>query len=901
MNEAVQTPLMRQYRQVKAKYPETILLFRMGDFYETFDEDAVIASKALGITLTRRGNGAAGEVPLAGFPYHALESYMPKLLRAGYRVAVCEQLEDPKFAKGIVKRDVIEVATPGIAFSENVLDRKQNNYLACIALPGAAARGDDIVGFSFIDVSTGEFHTCELPLNKLSEQLDTLQPAELLLQKRDLESLKNLLTHRQRILITKMDDWIFHYDYAYELLAGHFKTQTLKGFGLEEMQLGVVAAGSILNYLQETQKANLQHIKRIVPYDLGSVMALDESTKRNLEITSSLGASKFGSEGTLFSILDRTLTPMGGRMLKRWISQPLKHVDPINERLDAVASLVNHERERSKLREALQPIGDLERLTARIATGRATPREVNQLKYSLEAIPVLQTLLGGAGAPVLETLQSRLTDQQEVVQRIDATLNPDAPMSIGDGNVIRQGFHAELDELRTLASSGKDWIARLQREERDRTGITSLKIGYNNVFGYYIEITNAHKDKAPPDYIRKQTLTNAERYITPQLKEYEEKILNAEEKISSLEKQLFDELRQFIGGNAAAIQHNARMIGALDSFASLAQVAVENNYVRPTIDDSTVLEIMNGRHPVLEKLLPPGERYTPNNTILAAEKDQVHIITGPNMSGKSSYLRQVGLIVLLAQAGSFVPAEAARIGVVDKIYTRVGASDNITSGESTFLVEMHEAAHIVNTATSHSLILLDEVGRGTSTFDGISIAWALTEYLHQRIGARTLFATHYHELNELAELYPRIVNYKVDVREYGDKVIFLHKVLRGFADHSYGIQVAQMAGLPEEVTERAKHILRNLEASELTLLEQAREPAAHADNTPSPSPKSRRVRIEAEPSLNVQMSLFELKNSALDRELSGIDLDRITPMQAMNLLAEIKQKIEKSPPSTQKQ
>ncbi|MBI3578741.1 MAG: DNA mismatch repair protein MutS [Ignavibacteriales bacterium] len=862
---------MRQYQQVKAKHPDTILLFRMGDFYETFDEDAKLASKVLGITLTKRGNGAAGEIPLAGFPHHALDTYLPKLLKAGHRVAVCEQLEDPKFAKGIVKRDVIEVVTPGVAFSEKVLDQKQNNYLVSISLPSPLATGEVSIGFAFIDVSTAEFGVSEFPLKQLVEQVGGLQPAEILVQKRDFDAIQSLLKGKFRGLYTKVDDWVFNFDYGYELLVNHFKTQSLKGFGIEGFHGGVVAAGAVMNYLQETQKANLPHIRKITPYDIGDYIVLDGSTKRNLEITSSISGQ---ADGTLFSVIDRTQTPMGGRLLKAWINRPLKKLAPIQKRLEAVKELVKNEQSRRKIREELSQIGDLERLIGKIATGRANPRELKQLKVYLAQIPTLQSLLDPLQCVTLKELRARLHPLEDLVKTIGAAIEDDPPMSLVDGGVIRKGYNQELDELRSIAYSGKDWIAKLQQQEKQRTGIASLKVGFNNVFGYYIEITNAHKDKIPDDYIRKQTLTNAERYITPDLKEYEEKILHAEEKILALETRLFNEVRLMVADQAVAVQENARIIAMLDCFISLADVAVEFDYACPQVDESLQIEIKEGRHPVIERLLPPGERYTPNDSKLDTGTDQVLIITGPNMSGKSSYLRQVGLIVLLAQIGSFVPAKSAHIGIVDRIYTRVGASDNIASGESTFLVEMHEAANIVNTATERSLILLDEIGRGTSTFDGISIAWALTEYLHERIGAKTLFATHYHELNELAEIFSRIKNYKVDVREYADKVIFLHKVLPGFADHSYGIQVAQMAGLPEEVTDRAKKILKNLEGSELTL---------HGGET------REKGRIGA---AEVQMTLFEMKDDKLRDEIRKLELDKMTPLEAMQKLAELKKKVE---------
>lgn len=864
---------MKQYQQVKAKYPDTILLFRMGDFFETFDEDAQIASKVLGIVLTKRGNGAAGDVPLAGFPHHALDAYLPKLLRAGYRVAVCEQLEDPKFAKGIVKRDVIEVMTPGVAFSEKVLEQKENNFLAAVALPSPIATGENVIGFAFIDVSTGEFGVSEFPLKNFAEQFANLHPPELLVQKRDLETIKSLLGERSKPLMSKVDDWVFNRDYAYEILINHFKTQSLKGFGIEEMSIGVVAAGAVMNYLQEMQKANIPHIKKIVPHDVSEYMVLDASTKRNLEITTTISGQP---DGTLYSIVDRTQTPMGGRMLKQWINRPLKRLDAIRERLSSVKELVENEQARRKIQERLSAIGDLERLIAKIATGRANPREVNQLRSMLAQLPGIQSAFSGLTSPLLRTMNANIDPLPELVSTIGNAIADDPPYALVDGGVIRKGYSAELDEIRALAFGAKDWVAKHQHAERERTGISSLKIGYNNVFGYYIEVTNAHRDKVPENYIRKQTLTNAERFITPELKEYEDKILHAEEKILALETSLFNELRQRIADRSAVIQQNAQTLALLDCLLSLAVVAVENRYSCPAVDESSCITIKDGRHPVIEKLLPPGEHYTPNDITLDTESAQILIITGPNMSGKSSYLRQAGLIVLLAQVGSFVPAASAQIGVVDRIYTRVGASDNIASGESTFLVEMHEAANIVNTATDRSLILLDEIGRGTSTFDGISIAWALTEYIHERIGAKTLFATHYHELNELADAFPRIKNLKVDVREYGDKVIFLHKVLPGFADHSYGIQVAQMAGLPEEVTERAKSVLKNLESSELVMREG-------------------RLDIEGKKSQekHVQLTMFELKDDELRADLDKLDIDSMTPLQALEALATLKKQGEK--------
>lgn len=864
------TPLMRQYQQVKSKYPDTILLFRMGDFYETFDEDAKITAQILGITLTKRGNGAAGETPLAGFPHHALDNYLPKLLKAGKRVAICEQLEDPKFAKGIVKRDVIEVVTPGITFSDKVLESKQNNYICAIFLPSPLATGNDDIGFAFADVSTAEFSTTEFPLKSLKDQIQTINPSEIIVQKRDAETIQNILKDTYTGIYTKLEDWIFNYDYCYELLINQFKTQSLKGFGVEEIKSGIVAAGAILNYLQSTQKENISHIKKITPYNVTDYISLDPSTKRNLEIIKSIEGKE---EGTLFWIIDKTKTPMGGRLLKKWINQPLKNIKLINKRLAAVRELIESTKIKRELINIFTEIGDLERLITKICTARANPRDLVALKNSLSQIEKIKIAIDEVKTETLIEIKNQLQILPELKKTIEDTIVEDPPTNLSDGGVIKNKCNQELDELRTIAHSGKNWIANLQQKERERTGINSLKVGYNNVFGYYIEVTHTHKNKIPSDYIRKQTLTNAERFITPELKEYEEKILTAEEKILELETQIFNDLRSKIASEAEIIQKNAQLIANLDAYLSLAESAIEYDYVAPELAEDDRIEIISGRHPVIERLLPPGEEYTPNDTILDNKENQILIITGPNMSGKSSYLRQVGLIVLLAQIGSYVPAKHAHIGIVDKIFTRVGASDNIASGESTFLVEMHEAAHIVNTATPKSLILLDEVGRGTSTFDGISIAWALTEYIHNRISAKTLFATHYHELNELADLLPKIKNYKVEVREYGDKVIFLHKLSPGFADHSYGIQVAQMAGLPEEVTERAKKILKNLEGSDLNLTE-----------------KSSKGRIAP---AEVQLTLFEIKDDKLRDEIRKIDIETLTPLEALQKLAELKKKVEK--------
>ena len=866
----MQTPLMAQYNKIKLAYPDTILLFRMGDFFETFEEDAKIAAKVLGITLTKRGNGSTEETPLAGFPHHALDTYLPKLVRAGYRVAICEQMENPKFAKGIVKREVIEVVTPGVAFSDKLLDHKKNNYLLGICLK------DSLAGISFCDISTGEFFTFEIPSSQIQQQIETINPAEILIQKRDKDLLvPMILKINPSVKITKIDDWIFNYEYAKELLIMQFKTINLKGFGIDFLITGIISCGAVLNYLQETQKANLSHLQSVSIYNPTDYMNLDHATKRNLEITFSMHEG--GREGSLVSILDKTETAMGGRLLKKWLSAPLIKLEPILKRQQSVEELVANSGIRRKIIEELKEIGDLERLISKVCTGRANPRDVVNIKTSLKKIPVIKELLSSTDGKTLIHISNTLRELENLITKIEGAIVDSPPLSLSDGGVIKNGFSAELDELRDISLNGKDWIANLQKTEREKTGISSLKVNFNKVFGYYIEISNANKDKIPADYIRKQTLVNHERYITPELKSYEDKILNAEEKTYDLESQLFNEIRLTIADEAEAIQHNARLIAMIDCFVSLAECAVQYNYVKPEIDDGNEIEITEGRHPVVERILPPGEKYAPNDCSLNNTRDQIIILTGPNMAGKSVYLRQIGLIVLLAQIGSFVPAKSAKIGIVDRIFTRVGASDNITSGESTFLVEMQEAANIINNATSRSLIILDEIGRGTSTFDGISIAWAITEYLHENseISAKTLFATHYHELNEMAEIFPRIRNYKVEVREYDDKVIFLHKVNPGRADHSYGIQVAQMAGLPIFITNRAKEILQNLESKELTPYEVKKE-------------KLKKMKQETDN----QISLFEIKDDKLRNEISEIEINNLTPMEALNKLSELKKRIQ---------
>ena len=862
------TPLMAQYLRIKEANPDTILLFRVGDFFETFENDAKIASKLLGITLTKRANGAAEDVPLAGFPHHAIDSYLPKLVRAGYRVAVCEQMENPKFAKGIVKREVIEVVTPGATLSDKLLDHKKNNYLLSVFIK------DEVAGISFADVSTGEFFTFEVPESDLQQQIESIAPAEILIQKKEKDYLTPVISKiNPSIRITKMDDWIFSYDYANELLLNQFGTVTLKGFGIENLSNGIISSGAALNYLQETQKVNLTHLNRISLYNPSEYMILDSSTRRNLEISYSMHGD--GREGSLISILDKTTTAMGGRLLKKWISAPLRDLKKIQSRLDSVEELLKNKSQRKKIENELKEVGDIERIISRICTGRANPREVVALKTSLKKIPSIKEYLSHFKTEALSIVAKDLNPIEKLVERIQSAIIDSPPATLVDGGVIRNGYSPELDDLRNIAFHGKDWIAKLQKTERERTGIPSLKVSFNKVFGYYIDVSNAHKDKIPENYIRKQTLVNSERYITPELKDYEDKILNAEEKIYELEVELFDEVRKFAAAEAIAVQNNARMIALVDCLISFAECAEAYKYSKPVVHDGDELEIIESRHPVVEQILPPGEKFKPNDCVIDNKTEQIILLTGPNMAGKSVYLRQVGLIVLMAQIGSFIPAKSAKIGLVDRIFTRVGASDNITSGESTFLVEMQEAANILNNASSKSLILLDEIGRGTSTFDGISIAWALTEYLHDNedVAAKTLFATHYHELNEMADLFPKIKNYKVEVREYDDKVIFLHKVNPGRADHSYGIQVAQMAGLPQFVTNRAKEILRNLESKELTPYELKKE-------------KLRKMQIPEN-----QMSMFEFQDDKLRGELKDLEIEKLTPLEALNKLNELKKKV----------
>lgn len=857
-----QTPLMRQYSQIKAKYPDTVLLFRMGDFFETFDTDAQIASKVLGITLTKRANGAASDVALAGFPHHAIDNYLPKLVKAGYKVAVCEQLEDPKLAKGIVKRDVVEIVTPGLTFSDKLLDHKSNNYITCLFIR------DEKCGFSFCDISTGEFFACEIAFKNIKEQLELIAPAEIIISKSQKTLFSGVIDMepnplvQARVTVTKLDEWIFNYDYCNELLLAQFRTKSLKGFGIDDYPLGVIAAGGILSYINETQKGNVTHINKIAYYDTSDYIILDDSTKRNLEIISSMAGGT--REGTLISILDRTQTAMGARLLKNWISRPLKKLSQIHKRQECVQEFYENKPLWGNLTAQFKNIGDLERLISKIATARAVARDLINMKYSLKNISEVKKELNNTTCKTLQNINSSLKELNEVVELIDNSINEESPLSTDTRIIIKPGYNSELDELRSILNSGEAWMENYQRRERERTKINSLKVSYNRVFGYYIEISKANKDKAEgiEGYVRKQTLVNAERYITQELKEYEEKILTANEKIAALEAKLFADVREKAVEYAADIQLNAAMIGVIDVLLGFAETARQYKYIKPDISENKDLKIIEGRHPVIEQLLPAGEKFVPNDTTLDPDDSQIIIITGPNMSGKSSYLRQVGLIVLLAQIGSFVPAKKAVIGLCDRIFTRVGAMDNIARGESTFLVEMQESANILNNLTPKSLVLLDEVGRGTSTYDGISIAWAITEFIHENSNAKakTLFATHYHELNALASLYPRIKNSRVEVKEIGDKVIFLHRINEGTADHSFGIHVAQMAGLPDVVTKRAKDILKNLEKRE------------------------ERTRRKDE----FQINLFEYKDNAINDVLDKIDVNNLTPLEALNKLQELK-------------
>ncbi|MEP2446039.1 MAG: DNA mismatch repair protein MutS [Balneola sp.] len=884
-----QTPLMKQYFEIKDEHPGTILLFRVGDFYETFADDAVLVSKELGITLTKRNNGG-DQTPLAGFPFHSLDSYLPKLVKKGYKVAVCDQTESPDEAKKagrkIVTREVTEITTPGVTLSEKLLEHKRNNYIVSLHWT------KDRVGVAFSDISTGEFGLSEVSERQLDSLLAAIQPSEVLVSSK----LKNKLEDAfLKFNITYIEDWVYEGDYGYKILTEHFEVHSLKGFGVEELKTAHVAAGSLMHYMQETQKAYLRHLRRLYAYESNEYMSLDPATKRNLELTASIQDGNV--EGTLISIMDKTCTAMGGRLLRRWIMRPLKRLKPIQQRLDSVEIFYSKHDVRSQLREELEQVGDLERLISRICVGRTNARDIVQLKLSLAQIPVIKSQFAGFDDPLLKDISGRLKLLIDLQEHITKTLAEEPPASIRDGNMIRDGYNEELDELRDIAKNGKKYIAQIKDKLAKESGIASLKIGYNKVFGYYIEVTNAHKDKVPEHFIRKQTLVNAERYITPELKEIEEKILSAEERSKTLEYELFEEVRLYVSEFADDIQQIAFALAELDCIQCFAEVAFKNNYAKPEVRDSEEISIKKGRHPVVEETLPMGEPFIPNDIELNNSDQQIMIITGPNMAGKSIILRQTGLIVLLAQVGSFVPAESATIGMVDKIFTRVGASDNLAAGESTFLVEMNEAANILNNATPRSLILLDEVGRGTSTFDGLSIAWSLAEYLHNHapVAAKTLFATHYHELNELEQMYDRTKNFNVQVKEHDGKVIFLRKLVRGGADHSYGIQVANMAGLPQIVIDRAKDILKNLESHSLDITNKngSLEGKASAQKDAA---KNLSDKIEKQDEIE-QMNLFathvDPRLETVLNKLEASDPNRMTPIEALMMITELKKIVDR--------
>lgn len=854
---------MKQYLEFKAMHPDAILLFRVGDFYETFLQDAVMASEILGITLTKRANGAAQSVELAGFPHHALDTYLPKLVRAGKRVAICDQLEDPKLTKKLVKRGITELVTPGVAVNDNILDHKENNFLAAVHFEKKMA------GVAFLDISTGEFLTAQGTCEYVDKLLNGIMPKEVLFERTKRAEFEE--NFGSRFFTYELEDWIFTSEAAHDRLLKHFETKNLKGFGVENLKLGIVASGAILHYLDMTQHTQISHITHLSRIEEDKYVWLDQFTIRNLEL---YGTMHEGGK-TLVNIIDRTITPMGARLLKRWVAFPLKDVKPIEERLNIVDEFFRSPDLKETLDVNMSVIGDLERVISKVAVGRVTPREVVQLKVALGAILPIKEACLASDNDGLRRIGEQLNPCPNIREKIERTITMDPPNMLNRGGVIANGVSAELDDLRNISHSGKDYLLQLQQRESERTGIPSLKVSYNNVFGYYIEVRNTHKDKVPEDWIRKQTLTAAERYITQELKEYEEKILGAEEKILSLETQIFNELVLELTEYIPAIQVNSNLVAKLDVLMSFAKTSEENHYVRPAVNDSDVIDIKQGRHPVIERQLPIGEQYVANDLTLDSQSQQIIMITGPNMAGKSALLRQTALIVLMAQIGCFVPADAASIGVVDKIFTRVGASDNISMGESTFMVEMNEAASIINNLSQKSLVLFDELGRGTSTYDGISIAWSIVEYIHEhpKAKAKTLFATHYHELNEMEKLFPRIKNYNVSVKEVDGKVIFLRKLVRGSSEHSFGIHVAKLAGLPNKVVNRANEILEQLEVG-------------NSKNPITDGSKPAKKKPEA-----VQLSLFQLDDPILEAvrdEINHLDINNLTPIEALNKLNEIK-------------
>ena len=865
MNEdIVLTPMMKQFLDLKAKHPDAIMLFRCGDFYETYSTDAIVAAEILGITLTKRANGKGKTVEMAGFPHHALDTYLPKLVRAGKRVAICDQLEDPKMTKKLVKRGITELVTPGVSINDNILNYRENNFLAAVHF------GKGTCGVSFLDISTGEFLTAEGPFDYVDKLLNNFAPKEVLFERGKRGMFEG--NFGSKFFTFELDDWVFTETTAREKLLKHFETKNLKGFGVEHLKNGIIASGAILQYLLMTQHTQIGHVTSLARIEEDKYVRLDKFTVRSLEL---IGSMNDGGS-SLLNVIDKTISPMGARLLKRWLVFPLKDVLPINERLNVVEYFFRQPDFKELIEEQLHLIGDLERIISKVAVGRVSPREVVALKVALLAIEPIKAACMDADNASLNRIGEQLNICQSIRDRIEKEINNDPPLLINKGGVIKSGVNAELDDLRQIAYSGKDYLLQIQQRESELTGIPSLKIGYNNVFGYYIEVRNLHKDKVPQEWIRKQTLANAERYITQELKEYEEKILGAEDKILILETQLYMELVQALSEFIPAIQVNANQIARLDCLHSFANVARENNYIRPIIEDSDVLDIRQGRHPVIEKQLPIGEKYIANDVMLDSGSQQIIIITGPNMAGKSALLRQTALITLLAQIGSFVPAESAHIGLVDKIFTRVGASDNISVGESTFMVEMNEAADILNNLSPRSLVLFDELGRGTSTYDGISIAWAIVEHIHEypRAKARTLFATHYHELNEMEKSFKRIKNYNVSVKEVDNKVIFLRKLERGGSEHSFGIHVAKMAGMPKSIVKRANDILKQLETDNR---QQgiANKPMAEVGETRG----------------GMQLSFFQLDDPILCQirdEILTLDVNNLTPLEALNKLSDIK-------------
>ena len=865
-NDITLTPMMKQFLDLKAKHPDAVMLFRCGDFYETYSTDAVVASEILGITLTKRNNGKGGQtIEMAGFPHHALDTYLPKLIRAGRRVAICDQLEDPKLAKKLVKRGITELVTPGVAINDNVLNYKENNFLAAVHF------GKGACGVAFLDISTGEFLTAEGSADYVEKLLINFAPKEVLYQKGKKAQFEGCFGNK--FFTYELDDWVFTEAAAREKLLQHFEVKNLKGFGVEHLKNGVIASGAILQYLVLTQHTQTAHITSLARIEEDKYVRLDKFTIRNLELIGSMNEG--GS--SLLNVIDKTICPMGARLLRRWMVFPLKDVRPVNDRLDVVEYFFRQPGFKDLIEEQLHRVGDLERILSKVAVGRVNPREMVALKVALQAVEPVKQACTEADNASLNRIGEQLNICQSIRDRIEKEINNDPPLLVNKGGVMKQGVSAELDELRGIAYSGKDYLLQIQQRESEQTGIPSLKIGYNNVFGYYIEVRNTHKDKVPPEWVRKQTLANAERYITQELKEYEEKILGAEDKILVLEAQLYAELVQAVGEFIPAIQLNANQLARLDCLLSFATVARENNYIRPVLADDDVIDIRQGRHPVIEKQLPVGEKYIANDVMLDSRTQQIIIITGPNMAGKSALLRQTALITLIAQIGCFVPAESAHIGLVDKIFTRVGASDNISVGESTFMVEMNEAADILNNLSPRSLVLFDELGRGTSTYDGISIAWAIVEYIHEhpKAKARTLFATHYHELNEMEKTFKRIKNYNVAVKEVNNKVIFLRKLERGGSEHSFGIHVAKMAGMPKSIVKRADEILKQLE-------QENRQTGAVTGKTITEGPSS---------AGGMQLSFFQLDDPVLCQirdEILNLDVNNLTPIEALNKLNDIK-------------